>query len=622
MTGAERGSSQILESPFTVAGVALQHPHARRFSYKTQRVQLFFRGFLRWLVTAALIGAIFAVLKTYSSAEILDEKQKKTFNALITLFSITLGINLASSLRVLAQNLRWYLVSRGPRPLREFDLILGCESLVKVCQLFWEARGRPWVRVCCASWLLLNLVLQCAVSLLGLTYNIDSADNLLLLKSGNVSISDISHWYPPSFNSSKTPSILQEQYTANTYGFLTPSLTWDYNSSTSDDSVASSDLYEADDGLSWLYYYVGNNPSDSSVSAVQHRTIQLTWSCTGYPVISTNATSTTSPAVTYSNNSRAVTMPVKHTSSPGSMTYIVETNTTCGPRCAILYAYQAGLNDSDPASAITESFTECHITVSNIYDVTDPSYTYGSRELLPDEQARIAAGAIGFQGFVDPSDPDDTRQYHEYQSGSPWSPTPGQDSAEGGPLAPGDVGWWIGYFSIGALANMDSQNPHINISDPALETPYRGVTLAITSWPIVYLILFALLGAHAILFLGVVTLADRVIVRDSSELATARLLRGLVSKLGRGGCMLDGKGISEALKEDGNVIYGVWKGSGIMNGEVWHTDVRCAGWEGEGTGLGTGFVRAWPGGLYDGEAYDNSGCKEDEGNRRAKLKMD
>ena len=103
----------------------------------------------------------------------------------------------------------------------------------------------------------------------------------------------------------------------------------------------------------------------------------------------------------------------------------------------------------------------------------------------------------------------------------------------------------------------------------------------------------------------VILFADKAIIKDTSHLPTARLLRPIVEKLGDKGCLLTGDEIAEQL---GNfrVIYGVREpnvglggglGVGVIGGDddvVRHLDVIE---ETEGLGYRRGSM---PPGRYDG----------------------
>jgi len=54
----------------------------------------------------------------------MSSAKKRQFNALITGLSICLGLNIASSLKAMAIELRWWILSRRKRPLHEVSQYL------------------------------------------------------------------------------------------------------------------------------------------------------------------------------------------------------------------------------------------------------------------------------------------------------------------------------------------------------------------------------------------------------------------------------------------------------------------------------------------------------------------
>lgn len=105
-----------------------------------------------------------------------SDGKKREFNTVITALSLALGFNLAASFKAMAIDMRWWILSRKRRSLREVcylitifwkstcwdlhaqvDLILNCDSMMNVVHLMRVA-PRPRVIFACLSWLALNLV--------------------------------------------------------------------------------------------------------------------------------------------------------------------------------------------------------------------------------------------------------------------------------------------------------------------------------------------------------------------------------------------------------------------------------------------------------------------------------
>lgn len=69
--------------------------------------------------------------------------------------SLALGLNIASSLKAMAVDFRWWLLSHKKRPLKEVNIILHLDSLTDVMKLAWVT---PKLSFLCFIWLALNIV--------------------------------------------------------------------------------------------------------------------------------------------------------------------------------------------------------------------------------------------------------------------------------------------------------------------------------------------------------------------------------------------------------------------------------------------------------------------------------
>lgn len=150
-----------------------------------------------------------------------------------------------------------------------------------------------------------------------------------------------------------------------------------------------------------------------------------------------------------------------------------------------------------------------------------------STEYVPDDMAIIAAKSIALQPYV-------SQQIYPSQA-TYGTPQRGNSSA---------MAKLISRFAIGSIIGAAYNNPS---SYRVGDQPQEGVVLNIDKREYLLLILFLTSGVQGVLFILSAILSNRVIVRDDSHLATARLLRPLMERLGRSGNMADGKDISEAL---------------------------------------------------------------------------
>ena len=208
------------------------------------------------------------------------------------------------------------------------------------------------------------------------------------------------HYYSKN-NSAEVPSIGDEQVTAHKYGYMSSG----YIQGNASDLVSNINQGNVDTGLfltfnmvdHWAYIFYESNPS-SKANFYTSRTINATWLCSGYEVVVGGDGSTTD--ITYLDGDRRIPFFVGET-GPGATTYITETAEVCGPRCARVWAYQAAL----PRADVLPTLYDCNITISNV------SNTYLPEHVIPDLQARLAAGAIGLEGFQHENS---TRQWVRY----------------------------------------------------------------------------------------------------------------------------------------------------------------------------------------------------------------
>lgn len=98
--------------------------------------------------------------------------------------------------------------------LIQLGLILHADSLLKLFKLVLVMRTRRVV-VCCALWLLVNLLAQSGLAVLGLTYSFDTDLDKTALTHGNVSGMDMSRFYPPPEATRQAATITDERYLAN-----------------------------------------------------------------------------------------------------------------------------------------------------------------------------------------------------------------------------------------------------------------------------------------------------------------------------------------------------------------------------------------------------------------------
>ena len=124
---AEKGTKapQGPKTPRQQGAPLLEGRHQRpsyayeHFNPRKQLGKVLLVSICRWLLTAVLGVSIYVVLWHYSSNEVLSIRTKRQFNALVVGLSIGLGLNIASSLKAMAGEVRWWILSLQEWPIRE-----------------------------------------------------------------------------------------------------------------------------------------------------------------------------------------------------------------------------------------------------------------------------------------------------------------------------------------------------------------------------------------------------------------------------------------------------------------------------------------------------------------------
>lgn len=270
------------------------------YNHSQSRKFLLWTGLNRLLITLLLcifIGLTLRGFEGFDSANrrILSKSQTKTFNAVMLGLSLGLGLNIASSLKHYGLILRWSILTQRWVPLQVFDLILGCENLIKVFQLMvisfpWVDRLPdmsifPWLKprkdttkwtwIICLVWLLVNAGAQVLVATLSIFWPIDPSGSIPLLTRGDILVSDLGTW-----RRGYQPMSPQQLFAANVYGYAGtpyPTITTedypDYDPSVEDGQVI---FFE--DGH-FKYTFLNRDPLSRSNYAPSSRSVRSIASC-------------------------------------------------------------------------------------------------------------------------------------------------------------------------------------------------------------------------------------------------------------------------------------------------------------------------------------------------------
>lgn len=95
-----------------------EKPLGARIKRKSPK-DVFIHIFGQWLITTTFAACIAVVLVVYSNKATMSQRQKRTFNALITGLSISLGLGIAKCLDDMMADLRWWILNRRYRSAKE-----------------------------------------------------------------------------------------------------------------------------------------------------------------------------------------------------------------------------------------------------------------------------------------------------------------------------------------------------------------------------------------------------------------------------------------------------------------------------------------------------------------------
>ncbi|KAI4209741.1 MAG: hypothetical protein LQ351_007337 [Letrouitia transgressa] len=458
----------------------------------------------------------------------------------------------------MAKMLRWRVLANQSFSVRQTDLILGGESLMKLAELMKET------------------IAQASIAILGLTYSWDGGTNStgIVTSRGSVIVPKLDCYYDDG-RCYTTPDAPTEAapFLAHTYGETASSL---FGCPYTTDE----DIFQANQSCTYFYNtakpefayrYLDFNPNDVAgvYPYLTKRLIKASpGECSQYETFRGRDERDRYGLTLWHFNdgaeNKTISIPLVNTAFD-STTYIYNDTVVpqdsidqaCGPRCLYIYA----LRQQGPRRDNTlNTLFQCQINITNVTSVGEDVH------ILADRNARLAAASIALTGRYTnliSREVKEWRQYQLYPFGSFW---------ETDTLSATDVGSLIAQFAIGSLSVMARVNPPTRIPSP--RSPTLGYHLSV-HWNFFLAILATISAVHFLLMCATVFLSRPVVVGDDSNLVAARVLHGLVGRLGGGGKggLLDGREIAAAIeqaaggeepKEMREVVYGVKEEEGKL----------------------------------------------------------
>lgn len=537
---------------------SLESDSTDKFDPAQQTWRLLKKQTPHFIYTIVLVALFIVTLILFKNAANVSHDTKIWFNLITTVLNLALGLNFLEAFKDMAKVLRWRVLANRSFTVREVDLILGGESLMKLGTLMWESRTKPVTIIVCASWIALNLLAQASIAMLSLNYSMDSGTDSTGIYTGDGSVraAKLDCYYERG-GCPAAPEL--RLTTAHGYGELIQGQQCCQYQDDFDihNGSQTCPYFCHNNGQEFAYRYVEYNPLDTAQAYpfLTNRTVRASaGQCYQYdvdwpnsPLVSDTDGIDDAQVFTFTNGTFTGHLPIPRSKGEyNSTTYVYngsalpqdDTETACGPRCLWIYVLRLGIPKNN--SEIPAVIFSCPITVSEVYNATR------RWQSLPDS---VAAASIALTGrYTSPKGRGTVwQQYQLY----PWG-----SFRETHNLNAQQVGADIAEFAVGSLAAMAKLNPKQYVRGTL---PTLGYHLD-AHWQYIIALAACIGGVHCLLVAIMLWIARPIVVIDDSNLCTARLLQGLVGRLEGRGSLLSAKEIAEEIQRAGSknrqVVYG------------------------------------------------------------------
>ena len=328
--------------------------------------------------------------------------------------------------------------------------------------------------------------------------------------------------------------------------------------------VSTLDTYETDPGAIWgnadatlfWYRFIDTSPNDSKTSRVSLRTVTSQASCVEYNITYGGyaGTQTDNNSLIYNlewvdNQGNAFAETVTNVAT-GSTTWMGNTTGDCGPRCAQVLALLSANNltqlppNSEGGTVVpTPRLWACNNTVGQVANTDQDGFSDPKALELPDLQAQILAGAIGWTGITSLGS---DLQFQLFDGDTIFN-ADGSDDGAG-------IAKLVMEFTVGAFSASDQfGGPRQNLTGP---TPNPAQVVNV-KWVDAGAILGGIPVVQFIMLLGVVWFASKAIILEPSFMTAAHLLYPVIQKVGKDGCLFTVDEMGERLGRGYKILYGV-----------------------------------------------------------------
>ncbi|CAJ0553129.1 Ff.00g116410.m01.CDS01 [Fusarium sp. VM40] len=469
---------------------------------RRSKVKLWLGIIGKWSETVAIVLVIYVILVVYAIKDVMSQKEKKYFNALITGSLIALGLSTMSQLTGAVQDLKWWILSKRPRSRQKVNAILEVSSMTETLALAFKS-SRWTIHIAVAAWVSLFLAIQVGYASLGLCYSVEKTEDVALMVSGKVSMANLTTIFPTAILNA-TQSATDQEYAANNYGVMSLAL----REGGLDDIPDSKTLFFADNNFLFCDDYCSyvfretntetvDNPYKAPVIALTDRRVDIRTNCSAYRVHEGgNGTSNT---IVVEQNSRKTPITLPSSKRSDRKVYMTSANQTCGSDCSIVSVFEA--SSTDPW------FYNCTISLGPVLNAKKPEHEIGP------SLARLATSAIALGGFGNEGD----IRTNSYPTASVFGmPLNGSTDA---------MHYILSRFAIGVLAAVVESNTDIVMDG---QQPTIGQKLNVSHWGIITLILWVTTFLQLIVAIVATKVSEKVVVPPRDSLSEAQILRAMV----------------------------------------------------------------------------------------------
>lgn len=313
--------------------------------------------------------------------------------------------------------------------------------------------------------------------------------------------------------------------------------------------LSGSQTYCGLESCKYLFYETTPDFLKDQTVMITNRSVEITGDCSSWPVISGGNGMKTN--ITLDNDEKSnVAIPVMN--GPDQTIFMVDTEQDNTP-WSIITAFEASV--SNPW------YYRCNISFGPVINAMREEHHLGIGVTA------LASSALALQGYGASSNVlGNTQQFQSYPAETWYG-----EAQNGSTKA---MGLLMSRFTTGVLAVTALANSDITV--PGLQ-PLKGVSLEITHWKYVHVILGLTLWLQLNLAVIVAVIANKVRVRDDSHLTMAVLLRPVLKRLGDGAEMASGKEIMSTFDHGETLRYTLSNGVYLVRLQEIDTKVGKAG---------------------------------------------